>query len=148
MSQPSAQGKINNWISFLERSDPRYRKTKHLRVCTCHVVGDDIVFSSQDYEKVIAGLFKENIKKDVKIIHNKQRLSAVFNDDQIQKLFNQKDDNKVHWCDDTLFKALIMRSKLSNNGYEMLRTLLHWPLPSEKSIGRRIKDIEFLSGVV
>ena len=151
MHRPITEEKRNRWKTFLEENDPLHRKTQILRVCSCHVIDDMIDFSTNDYKKVITGLIA-NMKKDEEekqvYLDKEEQLKIVFNQDQLQVLFNTNSSFKPMWSEDTVFKSLMMLSKLTKNSYEMLRTLFKWPIPTETTIRRRIKDVKFLPGLV
>ena len=54
--------------------------------------------------------------------------------------------NSKEWSDETIKTALQMRLMVGSKGYEFLRKQLKWPLPSLRTLYRRLQDLQFLPG--
>lgn len=74
----------------------------------------------------------------------------VFNEDQIaalQRKTMSKSTKFMKWSDPTIFKALRLKFTCGADGYEELLKQ-NIPLPSEKTLQRRLQSIKFESGIL
>ena len=75
-------------------------------------------------------------------------LNKFLNPDQLEKLKLPPDSKgeKIIWSNNTLQRCLAIRSVVGRNGYEYLRKL-HFPLPSYRTLCRRIQNAPFAPGI-
>lgn len=74
-------------------------------------------------------------------------LDKFLEDDQIDRLGFNKKNNPKSWSDKTVKKALQIKLMCHTQGYEFLRTELHYPLPSNKTLNRRLQSCPFEPGL-
>jgi len=76
-----------------------------------------------------------------------KNMQKFLNDDQLTLL--QLDDpskNTREWNDETIKVALQIRIVVGARGYEFLRKKLGWPLPSLRTLCRRLEVLQFIPG--
>ncbi|XP_018314209.1 uncharacterized protein, partial [Mycetomoellerius zeteki] len=75
----------------------------------------------------------------------KKGLKEIFNEDQIKALLTKKRRTR-NWLNETIKRALRLRFTCGNNGYEELLQQ-KMPLPSLRTLQRRLEDLKFKSGI-
>lgn len=90
---------------------------------------------------------QRKLRKSLKEKENlENKISYIFNKDQLMYL----ERNTVQpgtWSDETIKKALQLRFTFGEKGYSLLLTQ-GFPLPSLRTLRRRIQSIHFNSGIV
>jgi hypothetical protein len=96
------------------------------------------VRNERDYLKVLNQQLEEKIKM------MEENLKKYFNDDQIEAIqFNNL--KSARWQPKTIEKSLSLRYRVGGSNYDDLRKFL--PLPSQRSLLRRLQDFTFSTGV-
>lgn len=88
----------------------------------------------------------QNIVKEYKTknsMSTNNKLRQVFNEDQIKFLQRKK----TSWSNRTIRKALSIKFSCGNAGYEELLNQNH-PLPSLRTLRRKIQNLQFQSGIL
>lgn len=75
----------------------------------------------------------------------KARYKSIFNDDQVEALCKKSMRGKK-WSTATVQKAIRLRLSCGNNGYKELRNQ-DIPLPAERTLRRKIENIDFEPGI-
>lgn len=90
------------------------------------------------------------LKKQVKNLESKMELFGqrlkFLNDDQLQALGRQSNKGST-WSAETIKQALQIKFSCGKTGYETLRKL-GYPLPSGKTLARRLQGLKFLPGIL
>jgi len=93
-----------------------------------------------------------HLKNSIKLPSNKELLLAnllreIFHEDQLEYLKAKYEGRHIYkWTDKTIKKALRLKHACENNGYrELLRQ--HIPLPSPRTLRRRLECIAFQDGI-
>lgn len=73
-------------------------------------------------------------------------IDKYFNKDQLQSLHKSTMQGTA-WQDETLVKALKLRLSCGSQGYSVVRELAS-PLPTERTIQRRIEGFKFTPGIL
>ncbi|XP_046845647.1 uncharacterized protein LOC124439465 [Xenia sp. Carnegie-2017] len=105
--------------------------------------------NSQSHTKLREEL--EMLKKELKKAkenHNNlaNNISALFNEDQIAYLSKRPGYGKVWWSNNTIESAIQIRYSCGATGYSTLLGM-NYPLPSIRTLNRRMEHIEFSSGL-
>lgn len=88
---------------------------------------------------------KEKLIKEMCHLKQSKNLEQVFNDDQIETLCRPR-GRVDRWSNDTIRKALTLKLSCGSSGYnEILKQNI--PLPSERTLRRRLEGIDFEPGV-
>ncbi|XP_071577512.1 uncharacterized protein [Temnothorax nylanderi] len=88
---------------------------------------------------------KEKLIKEMCHLKQSKNLEQVFNDDQINTLCRPR-GRVGRWSNDTIRKALRLKLSCGSSGYnEILKQNI--PLPSERTLRRRLEGIDFEPGV-
>ncbi|XP_075752306.1 uncharacterized protein LOC142818019 [Rhipicephalus microplus] len=90
------------------------------------------------------------LKKQVKKLETKMELFGqrlkFLNDDQLQALGRQSNKGST-WSAETIKQALQIKFSCGKTGYQTLRNL-GYPLPSGKTLARRLQGLKFLPGIL
>lgn len=84
-------------------------------------------------------LFKAKARQEGKI-------SRLFRSDQL-KAMSRVNMRGIHWSSSTVKKAFQLRFACGSAGYKVLLQQ-HYPLPSERTLQRRLQNIQFEPGVL
>lgn len=89
----------------------------------------------------------KKLKAAEMIIQNqKNRLSLIFNNDQMKAL-SKKSTMFMKWSNETVKKALKLKFACGNNGYNEILSQ-NIPLPSLRTLRRRLQNLKFDSGIL
>ncbi|XP_024888185.1 THAP domain-containing protein 2-like [Temnothorax curvispinosus] len=110
----------------------------------------NMILSKSEKSRII---MKKRIKKLMyerrKLLEENSNLKArykrIFNDDQVAALCKKSMRGKK-WCSATIKKAIRLRLSCGNNGYKELRNQ-DIPLPAERTLRRKIENIDFEPGI-
>lgn len=90
-------------------------------------------------------LFKKKLrkvrveKKHIEITDHEKMIKSIFNDDQIAAL-SRKSTNYMKWCNDTIEKAIQIKSICGMDGYNLIRNII--PLPSIRTLQRHLERLK------
>lgn len=97
--------------------------------------------------KIMYNNTKKKLKAAEMIIQKQQsRLSSIFNNDQMKAL-SRKSTIFMKWTNETVKKALKLKFACGNNGYNEI-LLQNIPLPSLRTLRRRLQNLKFDSGIL
>lgn len=92
----------------------------------------------------------KSLKKKVKVLEKElQNLKSsmkFLNEDQLRAL-SRDNTQGCTWSVNTIKQALQIKYACGTSGYETLRTL-GYPLPSNRTLGRRLQGLSFLPGIL
>ncbi|XP_023214239.1 52 kDa repressor of the inhibitor of the protein kinase-like isoform X1 [Centruroides sculpturatus] len=89
------------------------------------------------------------LKREIRRLMERQealerKLSKFLKPDQVQYMQRVSKSNPYPWTNETIRHALQLKCAVGNRGYEYLRQI-EYPLPSSRTINRRIKSCRFNS---
>jgi len=97
--------------------------------------------------KIMYNNTTKKLKAAEMIIQKQQsRLSSIFNNDQMKAL-SRKSTIFMKWTNETVKKALKLKFACGNNGYNEI-LLQNIPLPSLRTLRRRLQNLKFDSGIL
>ena len=130
----------------LESNEICDENIKHNNICEHTQKQIETIISKDEVTKILKDKLLEEKAKTRKLeieLHNiktmQNNIKTVFNTDHILKLNGNK---KVKWSGESLQKSLQARTLIGRNGYEYLRNDLNLPLPSYRTLCRRIESIQ------
>jgi hypothetical protein len=87
------------------------------------------------------------VKRENKVLRRSERKFKLFlNDDQLASM-KRKSAKGLKWSPETARKALQMRFSCGSTGYDVV-TDSGYPLPSARTLRRRLQAINFSPGVL
>lgn len=99
----------------------------------------------QQAKRQIATLYRDKITSAKRIQELSESVKVFLNDDQIQSL-SHKGPRGLKWSSSTIMKAFQLRFACGSTGYNLLLDQKQ-PLPSLRTLRRRMKDMTFDSGI-
>lgn len=78
-------------------------------------------------------------KKHIEITDYEKMLKSIFNNDQIAALY-RKSTNYMKWCNDTIEKAIKIKTICGVDGYNLIRNVI--PLPSIRTLQRHLERLQ------
>lgn len=144
-SSPKARKKLELPQKQCASTSVRHKKKQvEQRRCTCH---KKLVTIKR--LKVRLSRAEKKLEKECRRKRNSkldQSLRTVFNEDQIGALMQPS--KRIHkWSKSTIKKALRLRFSCGTTGYQELLAQ-NQPLPSIRTLERRVEDIKFNSGIL
>ena len=104
----------------------------------------------EELQLLLKKQYYENSKLRKEVTFGKkrfERFSRLFAPDQIESL-GRKNMRGKKWSSETISKSLKILFKCKNSGYKYLRKIQKWPLPSRRTLNRRLQNMQFNAGVL
>ncbi|CAI6373266.1 unnamed protein product [Macrosiphum euphorbiae] len=141
-------------VNSVGASEPSDCNLEHVQAMSDVIIHNNLSNNDHLYKSMVFKI--HHYKKQLRFLSDKLKknetnksaelLKSIFNNDQIEAL-SRKSTKFMKWSNPTICKALKIKFSCGNNGYEeMLKQKI--PLPSQRTVRRRLPMLKFDSGVL